>query len=277
MKHNGESGQALHDLVQDIKAQGRRNQLALLVAGALGGSELVSAVAGADGDSQGVAAGLLHELLDLLGMSVVGLLGRDLHVILDAGQSAQLGLHNHAVVVGVLNHLLGDFNVLSKGLAGGVDHDGGKAAVDAALAGLKVRAVVQMQGDGDVGALDDGRLHQLHQIGVVGVGPGALGHLENQGSLQIPGGLGDALDDLHIVDVERADGIAAVVGFFEHFGRGNQCHKINSCSFICPALPHRPTGPIPVVKKRRFKRTKTIFPYDNITRFLKCKYLQFFF
>ncbi|CAN4032301.1 Large polyvalent protein-associated domain-containing protein, partial [Dysosmobacter welbionis] len=67
MKHNGESGQALHDLVQDIKAQGRRNQLALLVAGALGGSELVSAVAGADGDSQGVAAGLLHELLDLLG------------------------------------------------------------------------------------------------------------------------------------------------------------------------------------------------------------------
>ncbi|CAN4035301.1 TM1266 family iron-only hydrogenase system putative regulator, partial [Dysosmobacter welbionis] len=89
-----------------------------------------------------------------------------------------------------------------------------------------------------------------------------LGHLENQGSLQIPGGLGDALDDLHIVDVERADGIAAVVGFFEHFGRGNQCHKINSCSFICPALPHRPTGPIPVVKKRRFKRTKTIFPYD---------------
>ena len=41
------------------------------------------------------------------------------------------------------------------------------------FAGLKVRAVVQMQGDGDVGALDDGRLHQLHQIGVVGVGPGA--------------------------------------------------------------------------------------------------------
>ena len=99
-----------------------------------------------------------------------------------------------AVVVRVLDDLLGDLDVLCEGLGGSVDHDGGKAAVDAGLTGLKIRAVVQMQGDGDVGALDDGRLHQLHQIGVVGVGPGALGHLENQGGLQIPGGLGDALD-----------------------------------------------------------------------------------
>ena len=37
--------------------------------------------------------------------------------------------------------------------------------------------------DGDVGALDDSGLHQLHQIGVVGIGAGALGHLEDQGAL----------------------------------------------------------------------------------------------
>ena len=78
-----------------------------------------------------------------------------------------------------------------------------------------------MQHDGDVGALDGGGLHQLHQVGVVGVGAGALGHLKDQGSIQVPGGLGDALDDLHIVDVEGADGVAAVIGLLEHFGGGN--------------------------------------------------------
>ena len=151
----------------------------------------------------------------------MGLLGGDLHVVLDAGQSAQLGLYHHAVVVGVLHNLLGDLDVLLEGLGGGVDHDGGKAAVNAGLAGLKVGAVVQMQHDGDVGALDGSGLHQLHQVGVVGVGTGALGHLKDQGSIQVPGGLGDALDDLHIVDVEGADGVAAVIGLLEHFSGGN--------------------------------------------------------
>ena len=211
-------------LLQHVEAQRRGNQDALLIAGALLGGELVGAVAGADGDGQGVAARLGDKLLHLLGVGVVGLLGGDLHVVLDAGQSAQLGLYHHAVVVGVLHNLLGDLDVLLEGLGGGVDHDGGKAAVDAGLAGLKVGAVVQMQHDGDVGALDDGGLHQLHQIGVVGVGPGALGHLEDQRSIQIPGSLSDALDDLHVVDVERADGVSAVVGFPEHFLGSNKAH-----------------------------------------------------
>ncbi|MPN40120.1 hypothetical protein SDC9_187655 [bioreactor metagenome] len=75
-----------------------------------------------------------------------------------------------------------------------------------------------MEHDGDIGALDDRGLHQLHKIGVVGIGPGTLGHLENQGSAEIAGGLGDSLYDLHIVDVECADSVAAVISFLEHFG-----------------------------------------------------------
>ena len=192
-------------------------------------------------------------------MGVVRLLGRDLHIVLDAGQSAQLGLDHHAVVMGVLHNLLGDLDVLGKGLAGGVDHDGGEAAVDAGLAGLKVRAVVQMQRDGDVGALDDGGLHQLHQIGVVGVGPGALGHLEDQRSIQIPGSLSDALDDLHVVDVERADGVPAVVCLFEHFGGGNQCHKINSCSKFVP-LSRLGPGDQPRTTKSAERKERKRFP-----------------
>ena len=151
MQHDGEAGQTLGDLLQNVEAQRRRNEDALLVAGALLGLELVSAVAGADGDGQGVAAGLGDELLDLFGMGVGRLVRGDLDLVLDAGEGAELGLDHHAVVVGVLNDLLGDLDVLGKGLGGGVDHDGGEAAVDAGLAGLKVRAVVQVQHDGDVG------------------------------------------------------------------------------------------------------------------------------
>ena len=85
MEHDGEAGQTLDDLVQDIEAQGRGNQLALLIAGALVGGKLIGAVGGADGDSQRVAAGLGDELLYLLGAGVGRGVGRYLYVILNPG------------------------------------------------------------------------------------------------------------------------------------------------------------------------------------------------
>ena len=80
-----------------------------------------------------------------------------------------------------------------------------------------------MQADGQAG-LNDGGLYQLDQVGVVGIGAGALGNLENQGSADFLGGLGDALDDLHVVDIEGSDGVAAVIGLLEHFGSGYEGH-----------------------------------------------------
>ncbi len=217
VEHDGEVGQTLLDFFQNVKAE--------LGLGA--GLELVSAVAGADGDGQGVAAGLLNKFLHLLRAGVGGILGGDLHVVLNAGEGAQLGLYDDAVVMGILHHLLGDFNVLREGLGAGVDHDGGKAAVDAALAGLEVRAVIQVQRDGDIGALNNSGLHQLHQIGVVGVGAGALGHLQDQGGVDFLGSFRDALDDLHVVDVESADGVTAGIGLFKHLGSSYEGHGKN--------------------------------------------------
>ena len=180
-------------------------------------------MAGADGDGQGVAAGLADKLLHLLRVGVVGVLGGNLHVVLDAGQSAQLSLHHHAVVVGVLHHLAGNRDVFLKGLGGGVNHNGSEAAVNAGLAQLEAVTVVQVEADGQTG-FDDGRLYQLNEIGVVGVGPGTLGYLENQRRVDLLGGLGDPLDDLHVVDVEGADGIAAVIGLGKHFFCSNKGH-----------------------------------------------------
>ena len=75
--------------------------------------------------------------------------------------------------------------------------------------------------------LNDGRLDELFQIGAVRVGARTLGHLQDQRRLQLSRRLRDALDDLHIVDVEGTDGVAAVIGLFEHFRRCNQCHNIS--------------------------------------------------
>ena len=80
-----------------------------------------------------------------------------------------------------------------------------------------------MEADGQT-SLNDGGLHQLHQIGVVGIGPGALGDLENQRGIDLFSGLRNSLNDFHVVDVEGADGVAAIVGFLEHFGSSNQWH-----------------------------------------------------
>ena len=155
-----------------------------------------------------------------------------LYLILNAGQRTKLGLHHHAVIVGILHHTLGDLDVLGEGLGGCVDHHRGKAAVDAALAGLEVGTVVQMQHDGDIGAALHSGLHQLHQISVVGIGTGALADLKDHGGVLLLAGLGDALYDLHVVDVESADGVAAVIGLFKHFLGSDQWHKNRSFSKI---------------------------------------------
>ena len=128
------------------------------------------------------------------------------------------------MVVGILHHLLGDLDVLLKGLGGGIDHHGGETAVHAGLAQLEAVAVVQVQADRQAG-LSDGGLYQLDQIGMVSIGPSALGDLEDQGGVDLFGRLGDPLDDLHVVDIERADSVSAVIGLFEHFSGRYQWHN----------------------------------------------------
>ena len=149
---------------------------------------------------------------------------RDVHLVLHAGQRAELSLDDDAVIVGVLDDLARQGDVVLEALGGSVDHNGGKAAVDAGFAELEGIAVVKMQRNGDLRILDDGRLDQLDQIGMVRIGARTLRNLKDNGALQLSRSLGNALNDLHIVDVERADGVSPVIGFREHFFCRNKCH-----------------------------------------------------
>ena len=213
VQNDGEAGQTLLNFLEDVKAE--------LGLGA--GLELVSAVAGADGDGEGVNTGSGDELLDFLGTGVGGILLGDVDIVLDAGETAELTLNNNAALVSVLNDLAGQGNVLLEGVLGTVDHNGGETAVDAGLADLKVLTVVEVDTDGQVGILNSS-LDELHEVNVLGVLAGAGGNLQDESGVELLGSLGDALDNLHVVDVESADGVAVGIGMLEHFFAGNQSH-----------------------------------------------------
>jgi hypothetical protein len=113
------------------------------------------------------------------------------------------------VLVGVLDDLAGDFDVLLERLVGGVDHDAGEAFVDALLAQLEGVAVVEVDGDRDGGEAD-GRFDELLEVDRVGVGTRALGDLEDDRGLFLFAGLDDGLDEFHVVDVESTEGVFAL-------------------------------------------------------------------
>ena len=69
---------------------------------------------GADSDCKRIAAGALNKFLNVLGTGVGRILGRNIYLILNAGESAKLGLDDNAVIVSVLYDLTGERNIILK-------------------------------------------------------------------------------------------------------------------------------------------------------------------
>ena len=219
-------GQAAVDLLDEVHLQH--------VAGGLLG-ELVGAVAGADGDGQGVAAGVGDEVLGLVRVGQVrqGLVAAQAGAVavLDAAQAADLALDGHAQGVGLLHDLPGDLDVV---LVGGrrlavlhqraVHHHRGEALLDGAEAGRRAVAVVLVHGDGDLRVQLGGGQHQVAQVVVVGVGAGAAAGLDDDRAVGLGGGHHDGLDLLHVVDVEGADAVVVLGGVVEQDAHGDQWH-----------------------------------------------------
>ena len=145
-------------------------------------------------------------------------------VELRADQVAQLAFDHAVVFVGVFHHLAADLDVLLERLVAGVDHHAGKPLVDAILAQLEGVAVVQVDGDGDVGQADGG-LDEFLEIDRVGVAAGAFGDLEHDRRLFLFAGLDDGLEQLHVVDVESAQRVFALEGLGEQVFGMCQWHK----------------------------------------------------
>ena len=123
----------------------------------------------------------------------------------------------------VLNDLAGQRDVVLKGVMRTVDHDRGETAVDAGLADLEVCAVVEVEREVNTGILDRS-LCQCNEVLMLCILSCACGNLQDNGGAQFFRRLGDRLDDLHVVDVECADGVTALVSLLEHLFGCYKCH-----------------------------------------------------
>ena len=225
MEHNGEARDALLDLLEDVEAERGRNENAVCVARALIRRKFERAVRGADRDCEGVDARLLDEVLHFLGFRVGRILCRDIDIVLNACELTELCLDDNAVCVCVLGDALCKRDVLGVREVGAVDHDGCEAAVDAGLADVEVRAVIEVQCDGNIVDFKS-CLDEMDKVLMTSVLACTRGDLQDQRGLELSCSIGDALDDLHVVDVESTDGVAALIGFLKHLFCSNKWHVI---------------------------------------------------
>ena len=180
-------------------------------------------MARADGDRKRITAGALDEFLHILRARIGRILGLDLDIVLNAGQRTELCLHDGAVCVRIFHDLARQRDIFLKRLGRSVDHNRRKAVIDTGLAQLKRVPVVQMETDRQAG-FDHGGFHQLDQVRTVGILARAGRYLQDHRRVALLGSLRDALNDLHIVHVEGANGIAACIRFCKHFLRSYNRH-----------------------------------------------------
>ena len=92
--------------------------------------------------------------------------------------------------------------------------------------------MIQMQGNGKSG-FNLCRLNQLDKISGIGIAHGTGRNLDDHRSTALFCRLCNSLDNLHIVGIEGTDGVAALVGLAEHFGRRDKRHHRHSLSLNC--------------------------------------------
>jgi hypothetical protein len=219
VEYDREAGKLGHNSVEDVESQGRGNELAFFVAGALLGSELVSTVGSADRDSEGVAAGAGSEVDNLFGVGVGVVVGRNF--VFNAGENAELTFYSYVVLVSVFYNLLGKSYVFFVGEVRTINHDRREARVDAAFAEFEAVAVVEVEHNlgifpAEFLGIFYSTLSHVTEEGCVCVVAGAFGYLKDNGRFFFRSSLDDSLELLHVVEVESGDCIAAFDSLCKH-------------------------------------------------------------
>src|SRR5881394_262317 len=175
-------------------------------------------------------------------------------VVLGAHEHAQLAFDHAVVLVRVVDHAFADLDVLVELLVAGVDHHAGESLIDALLAELKRVAVVQMDGDGDVGQAHGG-FDQLLQVNRVGVLAGAFGDLQHHLSFFLFAGFHDGLEQLHVVYVESPEGVLPLQGFGKQVSGMCQWHSIDMV-LLGRAARSRGHAQGPILESKRQRGSK---------------------
>jgi hypothetical protein len=135
-------------------------------------------------------------------------------VVLGADEHAQFPFHHAVMFVGVFDDPFAHLDIFFKRLVAAVNHHTGEPFVNALFAQLEGIAVIEVDGDGDIGGAD-GRFDEFLEINGAGILAGALGDLEHDRRFFLLAGLDDGLEQLHVIDVEGAEGVFAFEGFGE--------------------------------------------------------------
>jgi len=190
--------------------------------------KFVGAMRVADGHGERVAAGFLdksHRFVRVRVMAGFRVGAASFTFIeLRAHEVAEFGFHHAIVFVRVLHDLFCDFNVFLERLVARVNHHAGKPFINAILAQLERVAVVEMHRNRDGGQADS-RLDEFLKINRIGVLARALGNLEDQRRLFLLARLDDGLNELHVVDVERAESVFALQRLRKKFSGVCQWHN----------------------------------------------------
>ncbi len=223
--------------------------------------EFIGAVAGADGDSEGIQPGPFAEFRRLPGIgkkffNIFFILGRIQahHILLNPPQHAQFRLHHHARRMGHLDGFGGEMNIFLKRMMAAVDHHAGITITDAGFDQFDGVAVIAVDTDRQVGIFLNGRVNNRLEKADIGIFSGALGYLKNTGAAFLGAGLHDGLREFHIVDVKRPNCEPTVIGEIKHRFAGHQRHhstplksayhflKAGTSRLSCPweAYPSRP-------------------------------------
>ena len=142
VKDDGKVRQAFGHFFKDIETKFGRNIDALFIFRALLRSEFIGAVAGADGDCQRVHARTGDKLFHFFGASIRGLLRIHLYIVFNACELAEFRFDDDASFMSIVGYAFCQFRIFIKTVLRTVDHDRGKAAVNAIFTRFKICAVI---------------------------------------------------------------------------------------------------------------------------------------
>ena len=134
---------------------------------------------------------------------------------------SEFAFYGYVILMSVFNDFSRYFYIFFVGESRAVDHNRGKAAVYASLAGIEVGTVVEVKNDGYFGTFLNSRLYEFNEVSVVCIRSRAFAYLQNNGCFFFLARLGYTLNDFHVVYVERAYGVTAFISRRKHLFRIN--------------------------------------------------------
>src|SRR3989344_1321394 len=216
--------------------------------------ELVGAVAGADGDGQGIDLGALDEVSGFFRVGqhlamVQNAFGADSvfftgHAGFQRTQAAQLAFYRYAAGVSHGHGLLSNAYVVvvvGRGLAvfakGAVHHHRAEAQLDGTLADVRAGAVVLVHAHRDVREFFDGRQDQVTQERCAGVFASTGRSLDDHRGVSLVSGFHDGAHLLKVVDVEGWNAVAELGCVVQHLAHADKCHCVSLSRFGSLIVP----------------------------------------